>query len=290
MMVKTIGNPLTWTAKAILNISHIFGTATRSLGSQTTTTPETRKITQADLKAALRKGYKDFTGFRSEVLVLVVIYPIIGVCLAAVSFDMSLLPMLFPLLAGFLLLGPVAATGMYEMSRQKERGQHVDWSTAFRAFRAQRIGPVLVLGMYLLALFVGWLLCALMIYRWTLGPEAPTSLTAFASDVFTTSAGWTMIFFGMGVGFVFACIALVVSVISFPMLIDQRVGLPVAVATSVKVARENPVTIATWGLIVAVLMLFATLPLFLGLVIVLPLLGHATWHLYRAAVPDETAD
>ena len=94
-----------------------------------------------------------------------------------------------------------------------------------------------------------------------------------------------MIVVGMAVGFVFAAIVLAISLVSLPMLIDQQVGLPIAVATSIQVARENPATVACWGLLVAVLMVLGTIPVFLGLIVVLPVLGHATWHLYRAAVP-----
>jgi len=151
--------------------------------------------------------------------------------------------------------------------------------------RARNIGPVLVMAVYLLGLFVLWLLSAMQIYNWTLGPAAPASAFDFAITVFTTLQGWAMIGAGMAVGFVFAVLVLVVSLTTLPMIVDQRVGLPVAVVTSVNVARKNPVTVARWGVIVALLMLLGSLPLFLGLVVVLPILGHATWHLYRAAVP-----
>lgn len=284
-MVKTIGNPLSWAAEAVLGTGRTVGAVAESLGSEITEPPETRKIGVEDIRSALRKGYDDFTAFRSDVMFLVAIYPVIGIGLAVMAFDRALLPMIFPLAAGFALLGPVAGIGLYEMSRQREMRDDVTWGAALSALRARIVGPVLVLGFYLLALFVAWMFCAYLIYNWTLGPEPPVSVGAFLLDVMTTGPGWMMIILGLGTGFVFACVVLVISLISFPMLIDQRVGLPVAVMTSVKVARENPVTVATWGLIVAVLMALGSLPFFLGLIIVLPILGHATWHLYRAAVP-----
>ncbi len=284
-MVKTIGNPLSWAAEAIFGTGQTVGAAAEAMASQDTSPPATRRIGDADIRAALSKGYEDFKAFRSDVMVLVAIYPIIGLCLVVVSSNLALLPLLFPLAAGFMLLGPVAAIGLYEMSRRRELGEKVGWGAAFQALRAHTVGPVMALGVYLLAMFVLWILAAMLVYSLTLGPEPPVTVWSFARDVLTTVAGWVMIVVGMGVGFVFAAGVLVISMVSFPMLIDRRAGIPVAVATSLKVAQENPMTVAKWGLIVAILMALGTLPFFLGLIVVLPILGHATWHLYRAAVP-----
>lgn len=284
-MVKTIGNPLTWAADAVFGTGRTVGTVADAMASEDTTPPPTRTIGDADIRSALRKGVDDFKTFRSDVMFLVAIYPIIGICLVVVSSDLALLPLLFPLAAGFVLLGPIAAIGLYEMSRRREAGEDVGWSAGLNALRAHIVGPVMALGVYLLAMFVLWIMAAMMIYGFTLGPEPPVSVGAFVIDTVTTGAGWIMILIGVGVGFVFAATVLVISLVSFPMLIDRRAGIPVAVATSVNVARENPATVAKWGAIVAFLMALGSIPFFLGLIIVLPILGHATWHLYRAAVP-----
>ena len=284
-MVKTIGNPLTWAADAVFGTGRTVGAVAEAMASEEIEPPPTRTIGDTDIKDALKKGMGDFKTFRSDVMFLVAIYPIIGICLVVVSTDLALLPLLFPLAAGFALLGPVAGIGLYEMSRRRENGEEVGWGAGLQALRAHIVGPVMALGVYLFAMFVLWIMAAIMIYSFTLGPEPPDSVSAFVFDVLTTGAGWMMIIIGMGVGFIFAAIVLVVSVISFPMLVDRRAGIPVAVATSVKVARENPVTIAKWGLIVAILMTLGSIPFFLGLIIVLPILSHATWHLYRSAVP-----
>lgn len=284
-MVRTIGNPLSWTAKALFGAGRTTRDIAETLGSEGTAPPAVTQIGMGDLREALRKGMDDFMTFRSDVLFLVAIYPVIGICLALLAFDRSLLPLIFPMAAGFALLGPLAGVGLYEMSRRREAGEDTSWAAALMALRPHVVGPVMVLGLYLLVLFVVWLFVANMIYVATLGPEPPASIAAFLSDIFTTSAGWAMIGLGMAVGFVFACATLVVSLTSFPMLIDRRAGLPVAVVTSLRVARANPVTVAVWGLIVAGLMALGSVPLFLGLIVVLPVLGHATWHLYRAAVP-----
>lgn len=286
-MVKTIGNPLSWAAGAMIGAGESAGDVAAALGGKRETSPpETRPITTADIRAALTKGAEDFAVLRSDVIFLVAIYPLIGVGLALMAFDTARLPLLFPLMAGFTLLGPVAAIGLYEMSRRREAGTGAGWSDALGVLRADILAPVLALAVYLLALFLAWMFAANWVYNITLGPEPPASALAFLTDLLTTGAGWAMIVLGFGLGFVFAVAVLVVSLISFPMLVDRRAGLPVAVMTSVKVARQSPRTVAQWGVLVAVALALGMLPAMLGLVVVLPVLGHATWHLYRAAVPN----
>jgi uncharacterized membrane protein len=134
----------------------------------------------------------------------------------------------------------------------------------------------------LVAIFLTWLVAAETIYEMTLGPEPPTSITAFIRDVFTTGSGWALIVVGVGLGFFFALLVLAISVVSFPLLLDRDVGLDTAVWTSVRAVMANPGPMAIWGLIVAAGLAIASIPLFLGLIVVL---GHATWHLYRKVVP-----
>jgi uncharacterized membrane protein len=196
----------------------------------------------------------------------------------------NLTHLLFPVLSGFALVGPVAALGLYELSRRRDAGREVSWGAMFDVLRNPRFPRILMLSLFNGVIFMAWLLLADAIHAATLGTERPASLMALVTAALTTPAGWVMTVIGTGVGFVLAAAVLAVSVISFPLLLDRDVSLPVAVMTSVRVARENPVVIATWGLIVAGGLVLGILPLLLGLVVILPVLGHATWHLYRAAV------
>ena len=284
-MVKTIGNPLSWGASALVDTAEALNTATEGLKSPSDQLPDTRILTASDLRQALRNGLLDFAHFRSDVMMLVVLYPVIGIALSYLAFHQNLLPLLFPLAAGFALIGPLAAIGLYELSRRREAKAPTSWFHAFAVLRPKVAGPVFSLGLALIALYALWLYAAAWIYHITLGPALPSSLSSFVTAVFTTPQGYLMMALGLSTGFVFALLTLSVSILSFPMLIERQVGLPVAVATSLKFSRQNPDVVMLWGAIVAVSLLLASLPLFLGLVFVLPILGHSTWHLYRKAVP-----
>jgi uncharacterized membrane protein len=284
-MVATIGNPMSWSGRIANALGiHLWEATRRVRSTEDIALPEVRTLSLADLRDALRRGVEDFTAMRSDVIFVCALYPVIGALMSWVAFHANLLPHLFPLASGFALLGPVAALGLYEMSRRRERDGHAGWSDAFAVLKSPALGPILVLSAYLMAIFIAWVLAAYSIYTLTMGPGAPASATAFASGVLTTPEGYEMIAIGLPVGLLFALLVLVISVVSFPLLLDRDVGLPVAVMTSVRVAQKNPGVIAAWGLIVAALLALGSIPLFLGLIVVMPVLGHATWHLYRHAV------
>jgi len=280
-----IRNPVEWTADQLWLASLTVGSLGHSVrGSRDIALPTVRRIRTSDLRAVLMRGLADFEAYRSDVIFICLIYPLVGILLAWLSFGYHFLPLLFPLASGFALLGPVAAVGLYEMSRRREQGHRIGWIDAFGVVRSPGFGAILVLGLVLLAIFVLWMLAAAVIYQLTLGSEPPLSITAFVRDVFTTSAGWTMIVVGVGVGFLFALLVLAISVVSFPLLLDRDVGLYGAVSTSIRAVAANPGPMALWGLIVAGGLIIGMIPAFLGLIIVMPVLGHATWHLYRKVV------
>ena len=246
--------------------------------------PEVRKIEFADLREVLAKGYEDLAAYRTDAIFLAVIYPVVGLILGWVALNYSLLPLVFPLASGFALIGPVAALGLYELSRRRERATIGAEADSADATDGPAVGSIVVLGLVMLAILALWLAVAYAIYLITLGPEAPTSIGSFIRDVFTTADGWTMIFVGLGVGFLFAAVVLTIGVISFPLMLERNVGPLTAAATSVRAVAANPGPIAIWGLIVAVGLVIGSLPALIGLVVVMPVLGHATWHLYRKLV------
>lgn len=289
-MVKTIGNPLSWSAQALGGAAEHIVETTEHIGGMEAARPVTmdqiNTLTMDDLRDALRKGAEDLGAARADVLFLCLIYPVIGLLLVGFALHVELLPLLFPLMAGFALLGPIAAVGLYEISRRREEGLPYNWGDALGLIAAPSFGAIVVLGLYLLAIFVAWMLTANAIHAITMGPGIPESLPAFAREVLTTPTGWTMIVVGVAVGFCFALLVLATSVVSFPLILHRDVGVPNAIVSSVNVFRKNPRVILAWGLIVTAGLVLGSIPALIGLIVVVPLLGHATWHLYRRAISD----
>lgn len=248
------------------------------------TVPEVRRITAADLRDALREGAGDVGAFRDDVLFIGLIYPIAGILLAAFAFNQNMLMMLFPLVSGFAILGPVLATGLYEMSRRREMGEHVTWLDAFKAFSSPAIGSIIGVGFVLLAIFGVWLAVAYQIGSQAFGAYTPPTFRQFLQDVFYSPASPALIVGGIGVGFVFAAFAYAISVISIPLLLDRDVGLWTAFKTSLKVVKTNPGPMILWAAIIAGLLVLGSLPALVGLIVIVPLLGHASWRLYRKLV------
>jgi len=243
-----------------------------------------RTIGLSDLRRALQLGWEDFNAVPSHAIILCVIYPVLGLVLARAVFGYAVLPLLFPIAAGFALVGPFAALGLYELSRRRELGDQPSAWDALEVLRSPSFSAMLGLGTLLLALFVTWVATAQTIYVSVFGYGGAAGFDEFARRVLTTPQGWWLIGVGCSVGFLFALVALCVAVVSFPLMLDRHAGALEAMVTSLRVVGHNPLTMAVWGLIVAALLAIGSLPLFLGLAVVIPVLGHATWHLYRAAV------
>ncbi|KMO21706.1 DUF2189 domain-containing protein [Methylobacterium indicum] len=246
--------------------------------------PAVRRIGVRDLKAALSRGVDDFLAMPTHVLFVVLIYPVAGVLVAAATFEQDLIPILFPLAAGFALIGPFAALGLYELSRRREWGLPALWTDAFAPLHGRSARAVMAVGVVLALIFLAWL-CAAMGLYWSLyGGVTEPSVSAFLGDVLTTPRGWTLILAGNLVGAAFSLLALAVSAVSIPLIIDRDVEAGTAIETSLALMRENPGPMLAWGAIVAGLLVLGMVSLFVGLAVVLPVLGHATWHLYRRAV------
>ncbi|MCQ4629567.1 putative membrane protein [Shinella sp. BE166] len=249
--------------------------------------PAIRRIGLSDVWDALARGFDDFRAKPSHYVFLSLIYPISGVVLVTWSSGANLLPLIFPLIAGFALLGPFFAIGLYEISRRRERGMDTSWRHALEVRHSPALPSILAVGAMLMALFVAWLVFAQILYTNLFGPEPPQSLALFLASIFSSENGLLLMLAGNAIGFCFALVVLATTVIAFPMLLDRDVGAVSAMETSLRATLVNPVPIACWGLIVAALLIIGTVPLFVGLAVVMPILGHATWHLYRKIVVDE---
>jgi uncharacterized membrane protein len=247
-------------------------------------TPHVRTITTGDLKDALGQGWADFKAQPSHLAFIALIYPVAGVLLAQLTVSYNIFPLLFPLLGGFALLGPFAAIGLYEISRRREQGLDSSWGHSFDVLQSPAIGQILLLGVLLTGLFIGWLACAWLIYKAQLGLPADVSTTAFLRATFLTFDGWVMIALGNSVGLLFAILAFAISVVSFPLIIDRHVTVDTAVRTSIAAVEANPRVMMIWGLMVSGFLVLGCLPLLVGLVVAMPVLGHASWHLYRKVV------
>lgn len=267
--------------------SHGNVTSMEQSGQETAAAPIIRTIGLSELHRALQRGWEDFKAVPSHAIILCIIYPVLGLMLARAVHGYSVLPLLFPLAAGFALLGPFAALGLYEMSRRRERGEQATAWDAIEVVRSPSFGAMVGLGVLLLALFVTWVATAQAIYIAAFGYAGATGVSDFAERVLTTPQGWWLIVVGCGAGFLFALVALCISVVSFPLMLDRHAGAGDAMVTSLRAVARNPAPMAAWGLIVAVLLVAGSLPAFLGLAVVIPLLGHATWHLYRETIEPE---
>lgn len=283
-----IRSPLEWGWDHLKQTGQAVGSAATTMDGawedRASAPPTVRRITASDVGDALAKGVRDFGACRTDVVMLCLLYPIAGLAISRMAFDYGMLALVFPLIAGFALIAPIFGLGLYEISRRREQGLETHWTDAFAVARSPNIGSILVMGLLLLAIFCLWLFAANLLYTITLGPDAPVSAQSFVRDALTTPQGWTMTVVGIGVGFLFALLVLVIGVVSFPMLLDRNVGVGTAIATSVRAVWMNPGPMAMWGLIVAASLLVGALPLLIGLAIALPVLGHATWHLYRKVV------
>jgi uncharacterized membrane protein len=244
--------------------------------------PAVRNIGFNDIRYAIAHGIDDLLALRTYALSIAIIYPAAGILLIVAAGTNNLLPLVFPLASGFALIGPIAGIGLYALSRQRE----LETAGKVQLERSPAYGAIVVVAFLLIAIFVAWLAAAYWIYFETLGPEAPESIVAFIRDVFTTEPGWVMIVAGIGVGFLFAVVSLSIGVVSFPLMLDRPVGPVTAIRASVSAVIKNPRAMAVWGAIVTAGLVIGSIPALIGLMVVIPLFGHSTWHLYRRLMPE----
>ncbi|KKB78775.1 cytochrome C oxidase subunit I [Devosia soli] len=248
--------------------------------------PVIKTIHLNDLATALRRGAEDFWAKPSHYLLLMVIYPIVGIVLTVWMNGFHTWPLLYPLIGGFALIGPIAALPLYEISRRRERGEEPSWRDALSVLHSPAIGSIVVVGVMLFVLFTLWLTSAQALYEGLFGSSPPQTFGAMFSQVFAEPGGMTLAIVGTAIGAGFALIVLATTVVAFPLLLDRDVGAYVAVETSFRAVMHNFVPMLAWGLIVGISVFLGALTLFVGLAVILPILGHATWHLYRLTIAD----
>ena len=253
-------------------------------GSTSTALPAIRRIAAADLGTSLRLGWDDFRAIPSQLLFLCIIYPVAAVVLWKLTVGHGLLPLFYPLASGFALVGPITAIGLYAISLRRERGQPCNWRNCFDVLQSPALASIVVLSLGLLVVFVLWIAAAEALCRAAFGATDAVPISDFVAMLFTTSSGWMLIVAGNLVGLLFAACVLAISVVSFPMMLDRNADVTLAVRTSVLATLRNARTMALWGVIVAVLLALGTVLGLVGLAIALPVLGHATWHLYRRVI------
>ena len=264
-----------------------MATETMARGGRATKSAEipVRKISDEDLRIALKQGLDDFLTFRGDIIFAGLIYTFIGLAAVVMSTSMPLMPFFFPVVAGVGLLGPLAAVGFYELARRREAGQKdVHWFNFLDVRKRPAVDDLGIVAGLLLLIFFLWLLAAGALYALLFGWTTPQSILEFIAMVFTTPKGWALVVSGAVVGAIFGWVVLALSVVSMPMLVDCQMSAAQAVSASWRAAHANKPQMIRWGLMVLALLILGSIPAFVGLAFVLPWLGYATWHLYTRLI------
>ena len=244
-----------------------------------------RTIALNDLWQSLKEGFDDFHATPAVgVFLTAVLYLLFALLLTLFVIGKDLLHLAFPIVAGFTLIGPVVSVGLFEMSRRRERGLEVSWRSTFDFVHSASFAPILALSIVMALLYLAWLFSAQFLFFGLFGDDPPVSASDFVTQLVTTRRGAGLVFYGFLLGFIFAFTALAISVVAFPLLLDRPASAATAVATSIRAVTSNLMVMLVWGLIVVVLLIAGASVFLIGLAAVLPILGHATWHLYRKVV------
>lgn len=245
--------------------------------------PRLNRIAVSDLIACLKAGLRDFAAEPGYGLFFGFFYALCGLLIVSMSFLRGYYVTILPLVMGFALIGPFVALGLYEVSRRREKDLPLSFPIVLSAMRRHSGRQIIMLGVALMILLLFWVRVALLIYALNFG-LAPINLLATGYGVLTTPEGISFMATGMIVGAAFAFVAFAVSVLSFPHLLAHETDFMSAIFLSIRGVFLNLPVMIVWGVIVGTMLVLAALPFFLGMLVVLPILGHATWHLYRKVV------
>lgn len=252
--------------------------------SQAPAMPRVNALSATDIRAALMEGLADFARAPLFGLFFGGIFAAAGIVivLALTAWDVPW--MIYPVAIGFPLVGPFAAVGLYEVSRRLEAGRPLDWPGVLSVVWAQRRRELSWMAFVMLFVFWVWMYQIRLLVALFLGRLSFSTLEKFLTVVLTTPQGFLFLAVGHVVGAAIALVLFSITVISIPLLMEREVDFVTAMITSVRAVVASPVAMLSWGVVVTLCVIAACLPFFLGLLVVLPVLGHATWHLYRRAV------
>ena len=248
--------------------------------------PEPAKIGFDAIGGSLRAGWRDFMRAPGYGLFFSAFYVLGGLVLTAVAAASGQEWWLMPFIVGFPLVAPFAAVGLYEVSRRLEAGEPLIWREVMGTVFAQKDRQLPSMAMVVLLMFMFWVFVAHTTFALFMGVSALTNVTS-SPEMLLQGRGLIMLLVGTLIGAGFAAVLFSFTVVGLPLLLDREVDFITAIITSIKAVMLNPVVLAVWGLVIAAILLAGMLPLFLGLFIALPVLGHASWHMYRQLMPDD---
>lgn len=249
--------------------------------------PILRKITISDVVDSLAEGMRDFQAAPLYGLFFGAIYAAGGLLILTTATRGGMGHLVYPLAAGFALIGPFVATGLYEVSRRREIGEPLSFAAILACIGRQGGRELGWMAFVTIFVFIIWMYQVRLLMALFLGLRSFTTAQEFVSVILTTPEGWVFLAVGHIVGAILAVVLYSLTVVSFPLLLDRDVDFITAMITSVRAVTLNPVPMLGFAAVVMVLTVAALLPLFLGLIVVLPVLGHATWRLYRRVVAWE---
>ncbi|MEM7237581.1 MAG: DUF2189 domain-containing protein [Pseudomonadota bacterium] len=245
--------------------------------------PTVKSISQADIRNALKAGLTDFQRAPLFGLFFGAVFSIVGIAIAWTLFSGEASYWIFPVAAGFPLIGPFAAVGLYEVSRRLEAGETLAWGPVLMAGFRQRNSQLPFFAVFTVFAFLVWIVLARVIFAVSFGTASMTNIMT-SLDVFFTGPGLIMLIIGTVVGAALAALLFSISVVGVPLLLDQDIDVVTAMITSFKATVENREAMIFWGVVVTAAISVAMLPLFLGMILVFPMLGHASWHIYRKVI------